>query len=124
MSDIPATMATRNVDEVRKVFGDQVRLFRTRKRLTQADLAERTDLSLDMIGRIERGVASPSFNSMILIAAELDVPVAVLLGGKPVSTDGDTRKESSLERILATLNALDVDGVQWIERVIKDVLRK
>ena len=116
-------MATQNVDTVRKIFGDQVRSYRTRKGLTQADLAEKTDLSLDMIGRIERGVASPSFNSLVAIAEVLDVPVAVLLGGKPVSAGTDTRKEASLERILATLNALDADRVQWMERIISDVLR-
>ena len=116
-------MATQDVNAVRKILGDQVRSYRTLKKMTQADLAGETELSLDMVGRIERGVASPSFNSLIAIAEVLDVPAAVLLGGKPVSAGTDIRKEASLERILAALNTLDADGVQWMERVIGDVLR-
>jgi DNA-binding XRE family transcriptional regulator len=41
--------------ELRELFGTSLRQCRRARRLTQAQLAEATDLSLEMIGRLERG---------------------------------------------------------------------
>jgi transcriptional regulator with XRE-family HTH domain len=59
-------------------FGDHVRRLRTAKRLTQESLAERSDLSVDAVRRIERGAFSPSLDTLGKLAVGLDVSLKTL----------------------------------------------
>src|ERR1700745_1912571 len=54
--------------ELKDLFGTSLRQCRRARRLTQAQLAEATDLSLEMIGRIERGLTAPSFETLAALA--------------------------------------------------------
>ncbi len=65
--------------DIKKKFG--VRLFQLRSEagMTQAELAEKANLSIDSISRIERGDRAPSFESLERIAAALGTnPVQLL----------------------------------------------
>lgn len=46
---------------VHETFGQRLRALRQSRELTQAKLAERIDISVDYLSKIERGLASPSF---------------------------------------------------------------
>lgn len=59
-------------------FGTHVRSLRDARSLTQEALAERSDLSVDAIRRIERGGFSPSLNTLAALARGLDVSLATL----------------------------------------------
>jgi transcriptional regulator with XRE-family HTH domain len=65
--------------DIKKKFG--VRLFQLRSEagMTQAELAEKANLSIDSISRIERGDRSPSFESLERIAAALKTDPVQLL---------------------------------------------
>jgi transcriptional regulator with XRE-family HTH domain len=60
-----------NGDELRKHFGHRVRILRRMRDLTQTQLAELTTYSTEYISRLERGVGSPSFDTIAAIAAAL-----------------------------------------------------
>ena len=65
--------------DIKKKFG--VRLFQLRNEagMTQAQLAEKANLSVDSISRIERGDRAPSLESLEKIAAALKTnPVQLL----------------------------------------------
>jgi transcriptional regulator with XRE-family HTH domain len=62
-------------------FGQNLRLARRRAGLSQAELAATSGLSRDGILKIERGYRSPRIDSLILIAAALEVEPAALLRG-------------------------------------------
>ncbi len=49
--------------------------------LTQAQLADKVDLSVDTIGQIERGKIAPSFDNIGALADALGVHPAELFGG-------------------------------------------
>src|SRR5581483_6860621 len=90
-----------------RILGGSIRRLRKDRGWTQAELAHRTDLSLDMIGRIERGNAAPSFRSLARLAHRLDVPVTALFGGSiGKGRSGDRGRK--LEAIIGTLSALDM----------------
>lgn len=57
--------------DIKRKFG--VRLFQLRSNagMTQAELAEKANLSIDTISRIERGERAPSFESLERIAGAL-----------------------------------------------------
>ena len=56
-------------------LGDRVRDRRKELRLSQGDLAERTGMTASFISQVERGVTSPSIDSLYKISRALEVPV-------------------------------------------------
>jgi transcriptional regulator with XRE-family HTH domain len=59
--------------ELRLRLGQRVKYFRRLSRLTQAQLAEKADLSVNYVSEIETGVASPTLKTLLKLAQELDV---------------------------------------------------
>ncbi len=62
-------------------FGTYLRALRTERKLTQEALAEKSDLSVDGIRRIERGAFSPSLDTIERLSRGLDVSLPTLFGG-------------------------------------------
>ena len=56
-------------------IGAQIRVFRKQLNMTVADVAKQAKLSPGMLSKIERGVTSPSLNTLSAIANALNVPV-------------------------------------------------
>ena len=54
-------------------FGSRVRYFRRLRDLTQEQLAEQCDCSTEYISRIERGLVSPSFETIEKICKSLQI---------------------------------------------------
>lgn len=63
----------------RRILGDAVRAKRANVKLSQESLAEKAGLSTVFISRVERGVESPSFDSLVKIARALKVRVRDLV---------------------------------------------
>lgn len=59
-------------------FGSHMRRLRTARKLTQEKLAERSELSVDAIRRIERGSFSPSLETLGKLAVGLNVSLKTL----------------------------------------------
>ncbi|GAA0296420.1 helix-turn-helix domain-containing protein [Rhodovulum strictum] len=62
-------------------IGRQVRDLRKRQRMTGADLAAQTGLSVGMLSKIENGLISPSLNTLQVLANALRVPLVQLFSG-------------------------------------------
>lgn len=62
-------------------IGRQVRALRKRRRMTGADLAAQTHLSVGMLSKIENGVISPSLTTLQTLAGALQVPLIQLFSG-------------------------------------------
>lgn len=65
--------------DIRYIIADNVRLYRKKENLTQAELAERADLSLDSIKRIEGGKRTMSLENFIRVAEALKAPLPFLI---------------------------------------------
>ena len=50
--------------ELRKKFGNRLKQLRKYRGLTQEQLAERLDLSVEMVSFMERGIHAPSFETL------------------------------------------------------------
>lgn len=87
-------------------FGTNLKNYRKAKRLTQAQLAEKAELSTVMISQIERGAASPSFATIERLSEILEVPAVVFFGiGLVVAVDSDrTRLLSRIQTQLSRMN--------------------
>lgn len=65
--------------DIRYIIADNVRLYRKKENLTQAELAERAELSLDTIKRIEGGKRTMSLENFIRLSDALRVPLSFFL---------------------------------------------
>lgn len=82
-------------------IGKNIRKFREIKKLRQEDLAEKTDLTSNYIGMIERGEKIPSLETFINILNSLGVSADMVLSD--VLDNGYTVKDSLLNEKLEKL---------------------
>jgi transcriptional regulator with XRE-family HTH domain len=61
------------MDNLKQVFGNNVRQFRLRKGLTQVTLATATNLTEETISNIERGKTGTQFSGINKLASALGV---------------------------------------------------
>lgn len=88
--------------DLKQAFGTNVRHHRRAADITQERLAELVEVSIETIGKIERGVAAPSFDTVERIAAALGLPALALFGsGHEATPKGERGK--LLGRIHATI---------------------
>lgn len=62
-----------------EVFGHHLRALRRARKLTQEALAERADLGVNIIGRLERAIIAPGLLSILKLSVALGVPAKELL---------------------------------------------
>jgi DNA-binding XRE family transcriptional regulator len=67
------------VRTLENAIGAQVREYRKHAGLTVSELASVADISTGMLSKIENGQISPSLSTLQLLAAALNLPVAMLL---------------------------------------------
>lgn len=82
-------------------IGKNIRKFREIKKLRQEDLEEKTDLTTNYIGMIERGEKIPSLETFINILNSLGVSADMVLSD--VLDNGYTVKDSLLNEKLEKL---------------------
>ena len=72
---------------LRLLFGRRVRSLRRLRDLTQEELADSTGLSVEYISRIERGLTSPSFDSIAILAKSLQAEPQSLFDFEQLNRD-------------------------------------
>ncbi len=87
-----------------ELIGLRVSRFRKLRGMTQAELAEKTELSTTEISNIERGKNSISFNTLINLCRELDVCSCELLSGAIKDT-----VEENIVDLIRELNTTEKD---------------
>lgn len=102
---------------LKEIFGANVRQHRKAKHLTQAELAETVDVSIDTIGKIERGKVGPSFETVESLAAALDVPEVMLFATGVWSVPAGTRGQI-LQGINRHLSKMNEDELRKVEGIL------
>ncbi len=97
-----------------KVLGANVRQHRRARKMTQAQLAEAVELSVEIIGKVERGVTSPSLDKLGALADALGVPAAVLLAEGAIPEPAGARGEllGRINEHLARTTDADLERVE------------
>ena len=57
-------------------FGRAIRVMRAERGISQEELGLRAGLSRGFFGKVERGDANPTFETIVKVAAGLEVPAA------------------------------------------------
>lgn len=99
-------------------IGKNIRKFREIKKLRQEDLAEKTDLTTNYIGMIERGEKIPSLETFINILNSLGVSADMVLSD--VLDNGYKVKDSLLNEKLEKLVPEDRNRIyEVIDTIMK-----
>ena len=65
-------------DDLKTKFGKRLRALRRQQALTQEQLAEAADISVDFLSLMERGINGPSFETLERLARALEAPAKEL----------------------------------------------
>lgn len=103
--------------ELQRLFGANVRHHRKAKGWTLEQFAGQVGVSRETIGKIERGVAAPLFETAEKIAMVLDVPAPVLFGADTVPGTGERAR--LLTEINGTLSRMNDDQLDRAARMLK-----
>jgi transcriptional regulator with XRE-family HTH domain len=66
------------VPSLRDKFGQRIKGIRLERKMSQEQLAELLDISVDFLSLIERGVNAPSFENLDVFSTKLGVPLSEL----------------------------------------------
>jgi transcriptional regulator with XRE-family HTH domain len=97
---------------IKEVFARRLRDARRTSGFTQEQLADAIRMSVDMVGRLERGAAKPSFETLAKLSAKLSVSPAYFFGCQ----DDETNQR------LSPLHGKIVDQVRGLDRADLDRL--
>ena len=90
-------------EDLGESVGQRIRFLRNQRGHTLRDLADRCDLSVNAISRIERGKTSPTLSSMHRIAEALRVPITdffeTRVPGPTVHLKPDQRRKEPIDAV-------------------------
>ncbi|MEJ7927045.1 helix-turn-helix transcriptional regulator [Sphingobium sp. AN641] len=106
--------------DLRTRFGSLVRAHRVRLRLTQEALAERANISTDMVSKIEGGNSGARFGVITQLAEALGVDPAELF--TPDLPAGQLER-ATLTEITSRLASLSDGELRWLKGIFEAALR-
>ena len=104
-------------ERLREVFGAKVRHLRKLKGWSQDDLARQLDMTLDMIGRLERGKVGASFKTVVRLASLFDVPEYVFFGVERQEGFSGSRNRT-LNKISVTLSQMSDAELEKAHKIL------
>ena len=107
--------------ELKSTFGRRMREARRSKNFTQEMLAAEINMSVDMVGRMERGTAQPSFETLARLVNVLAVSPAFLFGGGDEETIASQSTETTL--LLDRIRVLSDDDKSRVSAAIDLIVR-
>lgn len=106
--------------KLERLLGANLRRLRRAQGMTQVQLAVAIGRSIDLISRMERGEAAPSFGTLEMLCHALNIPAAALFGGElPPRPSEPARAE--LERITSAMSNREL---AWTADLIKAALAR
>ncbi len=110
-------------DSFNVVLGRRVAQLRRRAGLTQAELAERVEVAVETVSRLERGVTVPGVETLVRIARETgSEPHEVL---QPPVDEGKRGAKARLkEEIMFEVRKLRIEDLKLVRGLIEVVIRR
>lgn len=111
------------MSKIKGRIGATITELRLSRKLTQSQLAEELDVSVETISRIERGVTFPSLRTIERIADALHVPIITLFECESELTIEQPYKRE-LSKLFGFLRTLDTKDIKLIHEILKTVYKK
>ena len=109
-------MENQKMKDIKYIIADNVKLYRKKRNLTQFELAEKAELSIDSIKRIEHGSRTMSLENFMRIADALAVPLSYLLYE-------NLNEIPITERILNVLNSKSGKQQEYLVHMLEEMVK-
>ena len=116
------SMKSRISDSVEKLIGSSIARIRKDRELTQAQLAEIIDTTVETISRLERGVSVPSLKTLEKISKALHVHIKELLDFEYPSLKKPSIREG--EKLFAYLQTRKPEDIKMCYRILKTIFEQ
>lgn len=104
-------------------IGEQIRHYRTKLGISQEALALMADVNPAYIGQIERGIKSPTVNTVKKIANALGINLHTLFTPVSEAAQGESElRKREMEKIMLSLNRLDDRELLLLSQTITDII--
>lgn len=110
--------------DIEKRIGAKVTEFRLSKKFTQAQLAEKLNVSVETISRMERGVSFPSLKTLENLSRALNVPLKSLFDFIDEERPKNPSFERELSKLIVFLRTLRKKDITLIHEILKTVFKK
>jgi len=98
-------------------IGQNIRMYRELKKMTQTELALKARLGVSTITKFENGEKSPDRQTLLKISTVLDVPITELTG---VQEEGLVHAEMD-EELVELIHEIGIEKAKFILRKMKDL---
>lgn len=105
---------------LKEVVRARIRSLRVERRLTQEELCERADISVDAVNRIENGTRVPTIDTLEKIAIALGTSAAELLA-KPSTKP--VKVPAALRRLVTMVEHEPSDIQEGLEEIVRVALK-
>jgi transcriptional regulator with XRE-family HTH domain len=102
--------------EIKAILGKNIKFYRFRRHYSQADLAEKANISITFLSNIERGIKFPKPDILSQIAESLEVKVYELF-------ITDIIPDNNKDHIISLSEDITIKINQALEEVFKQYLR-
>jgi transcriptional regulator with XRE-family HTH domain len=93
-----------DTQEIKNILGRNIKYFRFHRQLSQAELAEKADISVTFLSNIERGKMFPKVETLSRLTESLDVEVFELFRADLVPEDNKEMIKRLSEDITKKVN--------------------
>ncbi len=109
------------MSQIRQTIGHQLKRYRKARGLTQAQLAEESQISVDSVWAIEREKSTASFETLEQLAQVLNVTVADLI--TPAAAPGST-VEQELQELVDILRVRSAEDVRFARDIVRRLFKR
>lgn len=122
MSIFYSSMKSKTSEGIEKLIGLSIAKIRKDRELTQAQLAEMIDTTVETVSRLERGVSVPSLKTLAKISMALHVHIKELLDFEYPSLKKPSIGEG--EKLLAYLQTKRPEDIRMCYRILKNIFEQ
>lgn len=104
-------------------IGEQIRHYRRLKNMSQENLALAAGITPAFVGYIERGLKSPTVNTLQKISTALNISLAELFS--PIPSEPVSRSQIrsiDIERLIFSLKELSDDEVALLTQIVASII--
>jgi len=112
------------MSEIAGLVGENIRLLRKKRGLSQEQLAFRADINASYMGQVERGEKNPTIDVLSKIAHALQTPLEKIVNveSSPDAED-DTDDEGYATKIVHQMNGLSLKEQEAVYKFIKQLVQ-
>lgn len=115
------------MSEIAGLIGENIRLLRKKRGLSQEQLAFRADINASYMGQVERGEKNPTIDVLSKIALALQTPIEQIVNVISITHEADHNDDNDengyANKIAHQLNGLSLKEQEAVYKFVKQLVQ-